>query len=324
MAIKNKSLKILLIWLALFALVLLMDFVLPGTVVGIISKFLIMTMFALSLNLMVGYAGMMPLGQSVQLGIGAYAYTLLVRAGVSIGVSAAAAIAISVLAGAIIGYLCLRGGNGMTFAFLNMAIATLIYTIVNQTTFLGRDVGLPGAARPSFAVNTVGFGVMITIITMILGLVLYVLMHSPFESVVKGLRENEERLRFLGINTRQFQLVIYVIASLFAGISGILYAMYNQGAYPSFISTALATQGLMMCLIGGMSSFFGPALGAVIVTIIVTEVSNHTVYWQAVLGFIIIICVLFFRGGILGPQLKELIQKFRMKNAVKKGGDAHE
>lgn len=308
------------VWLAALAVLIVLELILPGTVVGIMTKFMIMTLFALSLNLMVGYAGMMPLGQSVQLGIGAYAYTLLIRAGVSISVSVLLAILFSVLSGLIIGYLCLRGKNGMTFAFLNMAIATLIYTIVNQTTFLGRDVGLPGAIRPPFAASTVSFGVLITAIVMVLVLLLYVMMHSPFALVVTALRENEERLNFLGINTVRFQLVIYVISALFSGIAGVLYSMYNQGAYPSFISTGLATQGLMMCLIGGMSTFFGPILGAVIVTVIVTEVSNFTIYWQAVLGVIIIACVLFFRGGILGPQLKELLAKAR----ARKGGQAHE
>lgn len=307
-------------WIAAFVVCILLNFVLPGTVVSIYTKFLIMTMFALSLNLMVGYAGMMPLGQSVQFGIGAYAYTLCIRAGVAILPSFLVAIVTSMAAGVVIGYLCLRGKNGMTFAFLNMAIATLIYTLVNQSTFLGRDVGIPGAKRPVFASSTVSFGVMVTIISLICILILYLLMTSPFASVVTALRENQERLNFLGINTQHFQLVIYVISATFAGVAGVLYAMYNSGAYPSFINTSTATQGLMMCLIGGMNTFFGPILGAIIVTVIVTQVSNFTNYWQAVLGLIIIACVLFFRGGILGTRTQNALKKAQSRKEAEVRG----
>ena len=317
---KLKNIPSIVVWAIVLVIGVALNFILPGTVVNMYSKMLIMVLFALSLNLQIGYAGMMPLGHSALFGVGAYVYTLMVRADINMPVAVLCAIVGSAVMGLIIGYLCLRGKNGMTFAFLNMGIATLLYTIAIQTTALGRDVGLSGAKRPAFANSTVAFGVLVSAIVIVLVYVIYVLCHSPFASCVTALRDNEERMRFIGINTHDFQLVIYVISSTIAGIAGILYAMFNSGAYPTFINTGIATQAMMMCLIGGMDTFFGPILGAGIVTLIITEVSNFTNYWQAVLGVIIVACVLFFRGGILGTKTLNARKKAQMK----KEAEAHE
>ena len=311
---KNQKLRSLVVWAAVLVVCILLNFVLPGTAVSIYTKALIMVLFALSLNIQIGYAGMMPLGHSTLLGVGAYVYTLMVRANCNMLLSAVAAVAASAVMGVIIGFLCLRGKNGMTFAFLSMGIATLVYTIAIQSNFLGRDVGLSGAKRPSFASTTVAFGVMVTVLVLLCVFVLYQLLHSPFARTITALRENQERLAFLGVDTYRLQLVTFVISSVFAGAAGVLYAMFNSGAYPTFLNTSMATQGMMMCLIGGMNTFYGPILGAAIVTTIITEVSNLTTYWQTVLGVIIIACVLFFRGGILGSR----------PTGKRKGGEAHE
>ena len=312
----SKDKKHLLVWLVIAAAAIVLNFVLPSTAVSIYTKALIMILFALSLNMQLGYAGMMPLGHATLLGFGAYSYTLLLRAGLPLPLAVLLAIVISTLLGVLVGYFCLRGNNAMTFTFLSMGIGTLLYTIVLQAPALGRDVGLSGAARPQIAATPIAFGVAVTIIVLLCVYLLYRILHSPFSLIVTGLRENEERLVFLGINTKRLQLVIFTISGTFAAIAGILFAMLNGGAYPSFLSTSMTMQGLMMCLIGGMSTFVGPALGAVIVTLIVTEVSNLTNYWQAVLGIIIVACVLFFRGGILGsrPPKKKAPVKGKEKN----------
>jgi branched-chain amino acid transport system permease protein len=131
---------------------------------------------------------------------------------------------------------------------------------------------------------------------------MWVIINSPFGKVVQGIRENEERLIFLGINTKKFHLVIFIIGGLFASLAGILLTMLNLGAFPDYLSPLQSAEVLMMILIGGMSSFMGPTLGAAIATFISTEVSNYLNQWQGILGAIIILCVLIFRGGILGRR----------------------
>lgn len=298
-------------------LTFLLMFALEDTWVNMLTMALIMALFAVSVNIQVGFGGMMPHGHAMFLGIGAYSFTLLSLAHVPMILAILLGVIITAIAGLFIGYLCLKG-TGMTFAFLNMGFNILLYTAVMKWSAVGSDVGLAGAPRPGFASSTVGFGVFILVIVGACILLLFRIMESPFARVIKGLRENEERLVFLGINTKKFQLMIFVISSIFAGFAGILYAMLIGGAYPSFLSMTMSTQGLMMCLIGGMSTFVGPILGAGIVTAIITQLSNLTIFWQGVLGIIIIVCVLGFRGGILGTRRSK---KTKKTQAVKPEGE---
>jgi branched-chain amino acid transport system permease protein len=126
--------------------------------------------------------------------------------------------------------------------------------------------------------------------------------NSPFGRVMQGLRENEERIRFLGIDSKRFQLVIFIFSGLFTAVAGILWAILQMSVFNTYMSLILSAEGLMMCLIGGMSSFFGPTIGAAIVVLVGTLASIYVREWQGLLGIIIIVCVLGFRGGILGTR----------------------
>ena len=296
-------------------LLIVLMIVVPESWTLMLNKMVIMALFATSMNVLLGYGGMMPMGHAIFLGIGGYAYTILVsRAGMPILPSILLALVIVFLASLFIGYFCLKG-SGMTFAFLSMGFSTLLYTLIVKWKLAGAEVGLTGAARPAFASTAAGFGIFTVVIVAVCFLVLYVFMHSAFAKVVCGLRDNTERLSFLGINTHRFSFYVFVIGAFFAGVAGILYAMLNYGAYPATLNMATSTQGLMMCVLGGATAFLGPTLGAVIITLAVTQLSNVTVYWQALLGIIIIPTVLFFRGGILGTRYSFLNKKQDGKNA---------
>jgi branched-chain amino acid transport system permease protein len=287
--------------LVVIALVCL-PFLLPGTWTDLLTKILIMALFATAINIEVGYAGMLPLGQSMFLGFSAYAYTLLfVRFAFPLGLAVVAALALSIVINIVIGFLCLRG-ESMTFGLLHMGFNILLYTVVNKWLAIGGDAGIAGPIRPAFLTHSVAFNLFVLVVVLICYALMRRIMTSPFAQMAQGLRENEERLRFLGIDIKRFQLVIFTISGFFTSIAGILLAMLNGGAFPAYTSVLLSTQGLMMCLIGGMYTFVGPTIGAAITTIIVTEVSNYTYLWQGILGVIIIGCVLAFRGGILGKR----------------------
>jgi branched-chain amino acid transport system permease protein len=142
---------------------------------------------------------------------------------------------------------------------------------------------------------------------------IYLFYHSPFATVLKGSRDNLERLTFVGMNTQNVRLFACMVSSFFVAIAGILYAMRNMGAFPVMFSTNTSTEGLVMCLIGGMQAFFGPILGAVIVTFISTQVSILTNYYQFILGAIIVFCVLFLQNGLLRDDVTRNLD-------AKKGG----
>jgi branched-chain amino acid transport system permease protein len=195
----------------------------------------------------------------------------------------------------------------MTFALLHLGFNILLYTIVNKwISFTGGNAGIVGISRPGLFSDTQSFYYFVLAAVSICYILMRILINSPFAKVTQGLRENEERLRFLGINIRRFQLVIFIISGLFAAVAGILLAMLDKGVFPTDISLTKSAEGLMMCLIGGMFSFLGPSLGAAIVVIISTVTSTYINQWQGLLGIIIIACVIGFRGGILGRRKSKL------------------
>ncbi|MDD4849715.1 MAG: branched-chain amino acid ABC transporter permease [Gemmiger sp.] len=270
------------------------------SVLDFMSRMVIMMLFASALNIILGFGGLRPLGMATYFGMGSYSYVLLcVRGGVAKPLAIVLAIAISMGISLFINLLCLRANDDLTFAFVSMGINTLLFTMVYKIPYVGSDTGLTGNVRLAFANGARGnfylsFGVCIVCIVLI-----YLFFHSPFATVLKGSRENLERLTFVGMNTTNVRLCACMVSSFFVTVAGILYAMRNMGAFPVMFSTNTSTEGLIMCLIGGMYSFFGPILGAVIVTFISTQVSIVTNYYQFVLGAIIVLCVLFLQGGLL-------------------------
>jgi len=274
--------------------------VLPDYWTQLLTRVLIMALFATSINVQVGLCGMLPLGHSMFLGLGAYSFGLLLTKGsLPLPLAFPLSLAVGLAASIIIGYLCLRG-KPMTFGLLNLGFNILLSTLIDKwISFTGGDAGIMGVVRPYPFVHTLGFFYFVLMAVGLSYLLLRIMIDSPFAKIATGLRENEERLRFLGINIRRFQLAVFVVSGFFAVVSGILLAMLDRGVFPAYISLTRSAEGLMMCLIGGMFSFLGPSLGAVIVVIIGTVSSNYVSQWQGLLGLIIIVCVIGFQGGIL-------------------------
>jgi branched-chain amino acid transport system permease protein len=269
----------------------------------LITRMLIMALFATSINMQVGRAGMMPLGQAQFFGLGAYAFGLLcVKGGLPLSYSLLFALLISLVAIAIIGYLCLRG-DSLTFALLHLAFNILLVTVAAKWISLTEgDQGFTKVPRLDLFPGNFGFYLFVLLVVLGCYILIWMIVNSPFGKVMQGLRENEERIRFLGIYSKRFQLVIFIFSSLFAAVAGILWAMMQKSVFITYMSLILSAEGLMMCLIGGMSSFFGPSIGAAIVVVVSTLASTYLEQWQGLLGLIIIVCVLGFRGGILGGK----------------------
>jgi branched-chain amino acid transport system permease protein len=279
----------------------------------LLTNILILALFATSLNIQLGYGGMMPLGQATFLGFGAYSFGLLViKAHWQILPAIAGGLVLSILLNLVIGYLCTKR-NAMIFGLLHLSFNIMFITLVTQwKTLTGGDMGITAKLRPEFLSNSTMFFFFVLAVVLVAFVLIRVISESPFGKVAQGMRENEERLSFLGVSTRKFQLVLFTTSGFFTAVAGMLLAMYGNGIYPNYFSLTLSIQVIMMCIIGGMYTFLGPALGAVLITLFSTEVSKLTSYWQGLLGIIIIIWVIRFREGILfrrRPKVSREISK---------------
>ncbi len=289
------------------------------SVLDFMSRTVIMMLFASALNIILGFGGLRPLGMATYFGMGSYAYVILcVRGGLDRTLAIVGAILISMAISLFVNVLCLRANDDLTFAFVSMGINTLLFTMVYKIPYVGSDTGLTGNVRLPFASSASGNFYLSFFVCLICIILIYLFFHSPFATVLKGSRDNIERLTFVGMNTMRVRLCACMVSSFFVTIAGILYAMRNMGAFPVMFSTNTSTEGLVMCLIGGMYSFFGPILGAVIVTFISTQLSILTNYYQFVLGAIIVLCVLFLQGGLLRDKAEKNLDDPAEKGAKRK------
>ncbi len=291
-----------------FVAILLASLSSSDSIIDFLCRLVCYMLFAEAVNIILGFGGLRPLGQGTYFGFSAYCYLfLVVRAHVPLGMAFLCALVLTLLLSAFIGYLSLKTNDDLAFAFMNMGINVFLWTLVQKMQIVGSDTGITGAVRLPFATGVrANFYVCFAICTICI-IIIYFFFHSPFATVLKGSRENLERLTFIGINTRNVRLVAYMVSSFFCAVAGLCYAMRNMGAFPTMLSSNTSLDGLIMCLIGGMYSFFGPLLGALIITAINVLLPIFTMYYQFVLGAIIVLCVLFLQGGLLRDKVgKEL------------------
>ena len=164
---------------------------------------------------------------------------------------------------------------------------------------MGGTVGLNCRIAPAWLSDYRAMFLFILAVAAVCTVMIYLLAKSPFVSMLKGGRENEERLIFLGVNTNHLHITVFVISGIFAAVAGMLYAFRNGGAYTASLDSALSFEAIIMCVVGGMGSFFGPILGSLIVALVYNWLPSVTDYYQGVLGIIILFVVYFMREGLL-------------------------
>lgn len=279
---------------------------LPAYAVNLLTSVLIFGLLAMSLDLLLGYTGLVSLGHAAFFGVAGYtAGILAVRNGISfwlaapIGVIAAGAVAM------VFGLIALRT-SGAYFLMVTMALGQMLYAAAwRWRSLTGGDDGLPGIPRPdlgwglSFWDNTYFYYFVLAFFT-ISAYLLFRLVKSPFGSVLVGIRENETRMQSLGYNTWLYKYLAYVVAGVFAGVAGVLYAYYNGFVSPGHLSWTLSGAVMLMVIIGGAGTLWGPAVGAAVVVLLEDLVSSYTERWPMVMGAIFIVCVLYARQGIAG------------------------
>ncbi len=290
------------IGLGLFAACLILGTCFDVSVSTTMSNLIIMTLFGMSFNLQFGYAGMCSLGHVMFFGMSGYLLVALcMKTGMNVWLACLITLAVCFVVYMIIGIICL-GFNMMTFTFLSMGIALSIAGAVGKWTFVGGTTGMTLNIAPSWMSDYRVLYLFILAVCTVCTVAMYVLSKSPFVAMLKGSRENEERLIFLGVNTRRLHNVVFVISGMFAAIAGILFAFRNSGAYTSSLDANLSFEAIIMCMVGGSSSFFGPILGGFIVSLIYNFLPKVTNYYQGVLGFIVLLIVYFMREGLISAS----------------------
>ena len=280
----------------------------PTYYTGLMTEALILGIFAVSLNLLLGQTGLPSLGHSAYFGVAGYTMAILsLRLAQSAWVSASAGIVVSVIIAALYGLLALRT-SGVYFMMITLALAQVLWGIAyGWRSMTGGDDGLPGIGRPDLGAlvpwslqSPANFFTAVLIVFVVVMTALSLVVHSPFGYALRGIRESEARMDCLGYHVWLHKYVAMLIAGGGAGIAGILFVYYHGFVSPAELSLVLSAEGLLMVILGGAGTLFGPALGAVVVVFLRNLVSGYTERWLLVLGLIYLLVVLCAPNGIAG------------------------
>lgn len=265
------------------------------------TEIMVYALFALSLNVIIGFSGNVSFGHAAYFAIGGYANAILLTTyGWPLILSFPAAVALSALAAAFVAYFCTRLTD-IYFAMLTLAFAMLVWAIAFKwRSVTGGDDGFVGVDVPAFIDTRVPFFYFTLVVVAASTALLWTICHSAFGQALVAVRENLTRAGFIGVNTRLMRGVAFTVAGAFAGIAGAIFAMYNRGVYTESAFWTESAQVLIMTLLGGMYSFFGPAIGAAVLYILERFANEYTQYWPTVLGAILLVIVLVLPEGLVG------------------------
>lgn len=282
---------------------------------GLVGEILVFAIFAMSLDLLIGYTGLLSFGHAAFFGVSAYTVVILgVHLGVSGWLGLAAGIVVSALTAAIIGFFSIRV-TGIPFLMLTMAFAQLLMSIaITWRSVTGGTDGLSGFRRPSlFGLSLDDRAVQFYVVAAGFLFVLWFLRRliaSPLGSIFIGIRENEQRMRAAGYPVDRFKLIAFTLAGTLAGIGGGLYALQNAFVSSDILHWALSGDAIIMVILGGVGTVIGPAFGAAIFLMLKHVVSSHTDYWMLAVGAIFILCVIFLPLGFWGV-VRSMRARFR-------------
>jgi len=310
------NLRAVVVILLLLALVLLPVYVeLTGSrfLLTLFTRIVILALAAVSLNLILGYGGMMSFGHAAYLGIGGYSVGILAFEGVTSGfVQWPVALLVSALFALVIGALSLRT-RGVYFIMITLAFAQMAYYIVAGLARYGGDDGLTIEKRSQFfpplnLSNKMQFYYLCLALLFASIYLVWRIVNSRFGLAVQGARSNDTRMRAIGFPTYRYKLTCFVITGTLCGLSGALLANHTDFVSPAMMYWTRSGDLIIMVVLGGMGSTFGPLFGAVALLVLGEVLSGITEYWQIILGPLLLLVVLFARGGIDG-----LLGKMRQK-----------
>ncbi|HUM17447.1 MAG TPA: branched-chain amino acid ABC transporter permease [Candidatus Nitrosotalea sp.] len=271
--------------------------------VKLLQEILIWGIFAMSLDLLMGYAGMVSFGHSAFFGIGGYVAALALAKNPGLVSALVLPPLAAGLAALVIGFFSIRV-SGVYFIMLTLAFSQMFYAYTFQVSWLGAEDGIVGIPRPALPgvdlTNLRTFhGYLLTLVVAV-ALILWRVVRSPFGHVLRGIHENEARMEALGYAVDRYKLLAFVIAGVIAGAAGSLYAQFNGSITPDAFFWTTSGEALLMVIIGGTGTLGGALLGAAAFILLQSLVSTYTERWMLILGTTFILFVLFAPGGIVG------------------------
>ncbi len=284
-----------------------------------LAEIAIFAIFAMSLDLLVGYAGMVSLGHAAFFGIGAYVTAGLTGlAGWPLIAAMPTAVVAAGLAAAVIGFFCVRLG-GVFFIMITLAFGQMFHAWFFKDRTFGGDDGLAGTPRFDFSAVGVDmtdpayYALFVLAIAAVAGLVMMRIVNSPFGHTLIAIHQNEHRLRALGCPVRRYKLGVFVMAGLFAGLAGSLMAQHTGFVSPGLFHWTLSGEVLIMVIVGGTGSLLGPAVGAAVIIGLREELSSLTEYWMLFMGLFFVAVVVLAGDGIHG-LLARLVRWLRRRS----------
>ena len=297
-----------LLWLVLVTMPFWINAI--GGYTELASRVIVMALAATALNFLLGYTGTLSFGHAAYFGLGAYGVGMTLKYLVpSTMLAMLVGVVVGTVAAAAIGALIVRL-RGVYFAMVTIAFGQVFYFIAfrwNNVT--GGDDGLTGWQRQPIDLaglrldiqnhDTLFYYLALACFAASAG-AMALLLNSPFGRTLQAIRENERRARFLGIAVERHLWLSFVISCAFVSLAGTLYALLNNFTDPRALRWDLSGNFVIMAVLGGMRSFWGPLIGAAIFVVLQDYVSSHTENWMSIVGLIFVLVVLFFPRGVLG------------------------
>jgi branched-chain amino acid transport system permease protein len=272
---------------------------------GLFARVMIFAIAAVSLDLILGYAGLVSFGHAAYFGIGAYAVGILSFHGIGNGFAHfAAALLAAAAAALVIGFVSLRT-SGVYFIMITLAFGQMVYFLGVSVNRYGGDDGLNISRHSDFA-GLIDLGNQTVLYYFVFAFLLAVLLlgsrvvQSRFGVLLQGIKSNEPRMVAIGFPTFRYKLAAFVIAGAVCGLAGALFANLTLFVSPSIMHWTRSGEIMMMVILGGLGTLFGPVFGAAAYLILESVLSRLTEHWQAALGPILILVVLFSKSGLLG------------------------
>jgi len=303
--LSTRTIAVIALLLALALLPIYVELTGSPFVLTLFTRIVILALAAVSLNLILGYGGMMSFGHAAYLGIGGYAVGMLAHEGIFTGfIQWPVALAASAVFALVIGALSLRT-RGVYFIMITLAFAQMAYYVVAGLARYGGDDGLTIYKRSEFfeplnLSNKVQFYYLCVALLYASIYLVWRIVNSRFGLVVQGSRSNDTRMRAIGFPTYRYKLVCFVISGTLCGLAGALLANHTDFVSPAMMYWTRSGDLIIMVVLGGMGSVIGPVFGAVALLVLEEVLSGITEYWQIILGPLLLLVVLFARGGIDG------------------------
>ena len=294
--------------------------------VGLLTKIMILAIFAVSLDLLIGFTGLISFGHAAFFGIGGYVLAIFFQDADSINYWTALALVLccTALVALIIGWLSIRA-SGVYFIMLTLAFAQMFYYFFFESPYYGGDDGIFLFSKPEVNIGSVSlidledehsFYYFVLAWLVAVYLFLNMILRAPFGHVIVAIKANEQRTRALGYPLQRYKLMSFVIAGTLAGLAGFLEAVHTGYVTPAYMGWHESGIAMVIVILGGMGTLFGPIIGAFVIVLLQDYLPNLTEHWQLLMGAIIIAVVLFLPEGIAGLLYRISDRLFNAKGSA--------